>query len=141
MRPHTVAAIAVLLYFLQNKAARYYFYVEMMVKKNGKDVQRKEYDMNVLLASEDHYIIRIGRMWTCELEIKRYKAGENKFYIRHNHSEWITEDVNIFSNRIEGKYNGHRTYKDFESNSYPRPDNLELRSSYTPYSYEMKSIK
>lgn len=141
MRPHTFAALAIFLFFLKNPNVKQYkFYIAIKAKKNDHDPKMHEYDVDVLENTVEVLKLRIGRMWTCELEIRPEKIGSNKFIIKHNHREYVTEEFVVQEPKdLTGEYRSHAQFTKFKSYDFTRED-LEIVCDYNGMSFELKKL-
>lgn len=141
MRPHTFAALAIFLFFLKHQQERRNrFYVEILAKKNNHNPKMHEYDVDVLEHTPELLKLRIGRMWTCELEIWPEKIGSNKFIVKHNHREYVTEEFEVKAPRdLMGEYRSHAQFTRFKSYDFTR-DDLEIVCDYNGMSFELKKL-
>lgn len=141
MRPHTVAYIAVLLYFLVHPdAATEEFYIEVEIKGATKDPLR-QYDLEVISRTPDSLKIKVGRMWRCIAEIEpRYPNSTSKFFITHDHNTKVKEEINVYTSRVEGRYVRHRSYTTFSSPSN-KPETLAFSVGISPLIYEVETFR
>lgn len=141
MRPHTFAALAVFFYFLKRpNEKKYNFLVQMLGKKDSHKSKLFEYDIQVLENTSEVIKLRIGRMWTCELEIRREKIGSDKFVIKHNHREYVTEEFTFQPPKdFSGEYRSHEKFTRFRSYDFTR-DDLEIVCDYGGMSFELQRI-
>ncbi len=142
MRPHTFAVLAVFLYFLKHpKENRYTFYTEIIEKRHSKVYAEHAYDFTVLERTEQVLKLRIGRMWTCEVTISPLRVGFEKFVIKHNHREYVTEEFELkYPRELTGEYRSHERFTGFRSYDFTR-DELEIRCDHDDTTFEIKSLR
>lgn len=141
MRPHTFAALVIFLFFLKRpNERRNRFYMEIEAKKNNRSPKIHEYDLDVLEQTPELLKLRIGRMWTCELEVRPEKIGSDKFIIKHNHTEYVTEEFIVQAPRdLSGEYRSHALFTGFETYDFTR-DDLEIKCDYNGMSFQVKKL-
>ncbi len=142
MRPHTFATLAVFLFFLRHpKEHRYNFYAQILEKRHGRNYKEHDYDFTVLYRTEEVLKLRIGRMWTCEVEIRPEKVGSDKYIIKHNHREYVTEEFEIKHPReLFGEYRSHERFTRFRSYDFTR-DALEMVCDHDGTEFELRVLR
>jgi hypothetical protein len=118
MRPHTVAIIAVLLYYLQNPDAEATEFRAEVLVATGTKRERKRYEFEVLNRKDLTFDVKIGRVWACRSTVKpRYANSREKFFITHDHSPAIKEEIRLYSTSLSGEYDEHARYTSFSTRS------------------------